>query len=261
MMPAMAGICSGQRFRFGISDEPGSGCTPELYHPVERADHSITIIRQFVSKYFNDSDRRISEQLVEKSQRTECSCERNGFNRLTTIAHVSMTPIEGQYVKGVRCESYNHYFGWYGGKWKTMVRGWTTSIKFIRKSALDCRSMDVKESSRITVRTRRKDTVRNIRRCTMSIWQKCWKNVHGSGPAMFKTCLISDVQPETKAADETIKVFMTIDRKVKKTATIFIRHTGIKTDGTSLRKTVCTACGRNDEQIRVYSNQPSVILF
>ena len=24
------------------------------------------------------------------------------------------------------------------GKWKTMVRGWTTSIKFIRKSALDC---------------------------------------------------------------------------------------------------------------------------
>lgn len=49
---------------------------------------------------------------------------------------------------------------------------------------------------------------------------------------------------------------MTIDRKVKKTATIFIRHTGIKTDGTSLRKTVCTACGRNDTDSCIF--QPAV---
>ena len=36
--------------------------------------------------------------------------------RLTTIAHVTMTPVDSpvHYITDV--ESYNHYFGWYGGR-------------------------------------------------------------------------------------------------------------------------------------------------
>ena len=36
--------------------------------------------------------------------------------RLTTIAHVSHTPVDGPMHHITDLESYNHYFGWYGGK-------------------------------------------------------------------------------------------------------------------------------------------------
>ena len=36
--------------------------------------------------------------------------------RLTTIAHVSSTPVNGPMHRITDTESYNHYFGWYGGK-------------------------------------------------------------------------------------------------------------------------------------------------
>ena len=36
--------------------------------------------------------------------------------RLTTIAHVSTTPVNGPMHHITDLESYNHYFGWYGGK-------------------------------------------------------------------------------------------------------------------------------------------------
>lgn len=36
--------------------------------------------------------------------------------RLTTIAHVTMTPKDGPMHEITDVESYNHYFGWYGGK-------------------------------------------------------------------------------------------------------------------------------------------------
>lgn len=36
--------------------------------------------------------------------------------RLTTIAHVSMTPTDGPMHKITDVESYNHYFGWYSGR-------------------------------------------------------------------------------------------------------------------------------------------------
>ena len=37
-------------------------------------------------------------------------------SRLTTIAHVSHTPTTGPMHRITDVESYNHYFGWYGGK-------------------------------------------------------------------------------------------------------------------------------------------------
>ena len=36
--------------------------------------------------------------------------------RLTTMAAVSMAPIDSKYIQIPDCVSYNHYFGWYGGE-------------------------------------------------------------------------------------------------------------------------------------------------
>lgn len=58
----------------------------------------------------------ISEELVENHKELNALCKELDSTRLTTIAHVSMTPVDSP-VHGITdVESYNHYFGWYGGK-------------------------------------------------------------------------------------------------------------------------------------------------
>ncbi|MCM1089056.1 MAG: hypothetical protein NC419_12950 [Muribaculaceae bacterium] len=58
----------------------------------------------------------ISEQLVENHKELNALCKKLDPTRLTTIAHVSMTPIDSPVHNITDVESYNHYFGWYGGK-------------------------------------------------------------------------------------------------------------------------------------------------
>ena len=58
----------------------------------------------------------ISEQLVENHKELNALCKEMDPTRLTTIAHVSFTPVDGPMHYITDTESYNHYFGWYGGK-------------------------------------------------------------------------------------------------------------------------------------------------
>lgn len=58
----------------------------------------------------------ISEKLVENHVELNALCKELDPTRLTTIAHVSMTPVESPMHSITDIESYNHYFGWYGGK-------------------------------------------------------------------------------------------------------------------------------------------------
>ncbi len=58
----------------------------------------------------------ISEELVENHKELNALCKEMDPTRLTTIAHVSFTPVDGPMHYITDTESYNHYFGWYGGK-------------------------------------------------------------------------------------------------------------------------------------------------
>lgn len=58
----------------------------------------------------------ISDQLVEDHKELNALCKELDPTRLTTIAHVSMTPLESPMHGITDVESYNHYFGWYGGR-------------------------------------------------------------------------------------------------------------------------------------------------
>lgn len=58
----------------------------------------------------------ISDKLVENHKELNALCKELDPTRLTTIAHVSMTPIESPMHGITDIESYNHYFGWYGGR-------------------------------------------------------------------------------------------------------------------------------------------------
>ena len=58
----------------------------------------------------------ISQELVERHHDLQKLCKELDPTRPTTIAHVSHTPTDGPMHHITDLESYNHYFGWYGGK-------------------------------------------------------------------------------------------------------------------------------------------------
>ncbi len=58
----------------------------------------------------------ISEKLVENHKELNAIAKELDPTRLTTIAHVTMTPVESPMHHITDVISYNHYFGWYGGK-------------------------------------------------------------------------------------------------------------------------------------------------
>ena len=58
----------------------------------------------------------ISQELVDTHHDLEKLCKELDPTRLTTIAHASHTPVDGPMHHITDLESYNHYFGWYGGK-------------------------------------------------------------------------------------------------------------------------------------------------
>ena len=55
------------------------------------------------------------EDLLENHNILNDMCHEMDPTRLTTIAAVSMTPLEDPYLQIPDVVSYNHYFGWYGG--------------------------------------------------------------------------------------------------------------------------------------------------
>ncbi len=58
----------------------------------------------------------ISEQLVENHKELNALAKKMDPTRLTTIAHVSMTPVDSPMHTLTDVIAYNHYFGWYGGR-------------------------------------------------------------------------------------------------------------------------------------------------
>ena len=58
----------------------------------------------------------ISQKLVDNHHELNALVKEMDPTRLTTIAHVSSTPVNGPMHRITDTESYNHYFGWYGGK-------------------------------------------------------------------------------------------------------------------------------------------------
>ncbi|MCD8160826.1 MAG: glycoside hydrolase family 2 protein [Clostridiales bacterium] len=58
----------------------------------------------------------ISQKLVDNHHELNDLAKKLDPTRLTTIAHVSHTPIQSPIHNITDVESYNHYFGWYGGK-------------------------------------------------------------------------------------------------------------------------------------------------
>lgn len=206
----------------------------------------------------------ISEQLVENHKALNTLCKELDPTRLTTIAHVSMTPVQSPVHNITDLESYNHYFGWYGGKMEDNGP-WLDKFHQARPeiclgvSEYGCEGIVAYHGPRPACQdyseeyqARYHEHMAKVLDERPWIWSSYVWNMFDFG------CAARD---EGGVAGRNNKGLVTIDRKIKKDSYFIYQAYWSKSPMVHL-------CGRRYAQragekteIRVYSNQPKVTLY
>ncbi|MCD7763331.1 MAG: glycoside hydrolase family 2 protein [Lachnospiraceae bacterium] len=206
----------------------------------------------------------ISEQLVENHKELNDLCHQLDPTRLTTIAHVTMTPVESPIHNITDIESYNHYFGWYGGKMEDNGP-WLDNFHKVHPEI--CLGLSEYGCEGIITYHGPNPACKDYSEEYQALYHEHMAKVLDERPWMWSShvwnmfdfgCAARD---EGGVAGRNNKGLMTMDRKTKKDS-YFIYQAYWTT------KPMVHVCGRRYAQragetteIRVYSNQPTVALY
>ncbi|MCD7882188.1 MAG: glycoside hydrolase family 2 protein [Lachnospiraceae bacterium] len=206
----------------------------------------------------------ISEQLVENHKELNALCHQLDPTRLTAIAHVTMTPVESPIHNITDIESYNHYFGWYGGKMEDNGP-WLDNFHKVHPEI--CLGLSEYGCEGIITYHGPNPACKDYSEEYQALYHEHMAKVLDERPWMWSShvwnmfdfgCAARD---EGGVAGRNNKGLMTIDRKTKKDS-YFIYQAYWTT------KPMVHVCGRRYAQragetteIRVYSNQPTVALY
>ncbi|MCD7956874.1 MAG: glycoside hydrolase family 2 protein [Lachnospiraceae bacterium] len=206
----------------------------------------------------------ISEQLVENHKELNDLCHQLDPTRLTTIAHVTMTPVESPIHNITDIESYNHYFGWYGGKMEDNGP-WLDNFHKVHPEI--CLGLSEYGCEGIITWHSPNPACKDYSEEYQALYHEHMAKVLDERPWMWSShvwnmfdfgCAARD---EGGVAGRNNKGLMTMNRKTKKDS-YFIYQAYWTT------KPMVHICGRRYAQragetteIRVYSNQPTVALF
>ena len=206
----------------------------------------------------------ISEQLVENHKELNALAKEMDPTRLTTIAHVSMTPIEGPMHGITDVESYNHYFGWYGGKMEDNGP-WMDNFHKIHPEI--CLGLSEYGCEGIITYHGPNPACKDYSEEYQALYHEHMAKMLEERPWIWSSHVWNmfdfgcAARNEGGVAGRNNKGLMTIDRKVKKDSYYIYQAYWNK-------KPMVHLCGKRYAQragemtqIRVYSNQPSVILF
>lgn len=205
----------------------------------------------------------ISQELVDTHHDLEKLCKELDPTRLTTIAHVSHTPVDGPMHHITDLESYNHYFGWYGGKMEQNGPGWTSSTPTTPTSASAFPSTAARASSTGTA-TRRsaRTTPRSIRHCTTSTWHRSSRTVPGCGlPVWNMFDFGCAARNEGGVSGRNNKGLVTMDRKTKKDSYFVYQAYWTQTPMVHIAGRRHAQRAGETTEIKVYSNQDTVVLY
>ncbi len=184
--------------------------------------------------------------------------------RLTTIAHVSMTPVESPMHHITDVISYNHYFGWYGGK--TEDNGpWLDKFHELHPDI--CLGLSEYGCEGVITNHGPNPACKDYSEEYQALYHEHMAKVLDERPWMWSShvwnmfdfgCAARD---EGGVAGRNNKGLMSMDRKIKKDSFYIYQAYWTK-------KPMVHICGRRyaqrageTAQIRVYSNQPSVALY
>lgn len=206
----------------------------------------------------------ISDKLVENHKELQKLCKELDPTRLTTIAHVSMTPIESPMHGITDIESYNHYFGWYGGR---MEDNGPWLDKFHETHPDICLGMSEYGCEGIITYHGPNPACKDYSEEYQALYHEHLAKVFDERPWIWSThvwnmfdfgCAARD---EGGVAGRNNKGLVTMDRKTKKDSYYVYQAYWSK-------QPMLHLCGRRyaqrageTTQIRVYSNQPLVALY
>ncbi len=206
----------------------------------------------------------ISDQLVENHKELNALCHELDPTRLTTIAHVTMTPVESPMHGITDVESYNHYFGWYGGR---MEDNGPWFDNFHEKHPDICIGVSEYGCEGIITYHGPNSACKDYSEEYQALYHEHMAKVLDERPYLWSShvwnlfdfgCAARD---EGGVAGRNNKGLMTMDRKTKKDSYYVYQAYWTK-------KPMVHLCGKRYAQragetteIRVYSNQPSVTLY
>ena len=206
----------------------------------------------------------ISEQLVENHKELNALAKELDPTRLTTIAHVSMTPVESPMHHITDVISYNHYFGWYGGK--TEDNGpWLDKFHELHPDI--CLGLSEYGCEGVITNHGPNPACKDYSEEYQALYHEHMAKVLDERPWMWSShvwnmfdfgCAARD---EGGVAGRNNKGLVSMDRKIKKDSFYIYQAYWTK-------KPMVHICGRRyaqrageTTQIRIYSNQPSVALY
>ncbi len=206
----------------------------------------------------------ISEQLVENHKELNALCKELDPTRLTTIAHVSMTPIESPMHGITDVESYNHYFGWYGGKMEENGP-WLDNFHKIHPEI--CLGLSEYGCEGIITYHGPNPACKDYSEEYQALYHEHMAKVLDERPWMWSSHVWNmfdfgcAARNEGGVAGRNNKGLVTMDRKTKKDSYYVYQAYWSKTPMVHLcGKRYAQRAGETTE-IKVYSNQPTVALY
>ncbi len=206
----------------------------------------------------------ISDQLVENHKELNALCKKMDPTRLTTIAHVTMTPVDSPMHHITDVISYNHYFGWYGGRMEDNGP-WFDDFHAMHPDL--CVGVSEYGCEGIITYHGPNPACKDYSEEYQALYHEHMAKVLDERPWLWSShvwnmfdfgCAARD---EGGVAGRNNKGLMTIDRKTKKDS--YYIYQAYWT-----REPMVHLCGKRyaqrageTTQIRVYSNQPSVTLY
>ena len=206
----------------------------------------------------------ISNQLVENHKELNALCKELDPTRLTTIAHVTMTPVDSPIHDITDVESYNHYFGWYGGRMEDNGP-WMDHFHEVHPKI--CLGLSEYGCEGIITYHGPNPACKDYSEEYQALYHEHMAKMLDERPWIWSShvwnmfdfgCAARD---EGGVAGRNNKGLMTMDRKTKKDSYYIYQAYWSK-------EPVLHLCGRRYAQragdtteIRVYSNQPSVALY
>lgn len=206
----------------------------------------------------------ISNQLVENHKELNALCKELDPTRLTTIAHVTMTPVDSPIHDITDVESYNHYFGWYGGRMEDNGP-WMDHFHEVHPKI--CLGLSEYGCEGIITYHGPNPACKDYSEEYQALYHEHMAKMLDERPWIWSSHVWNMFDFGCAARDEggvsgrNNKGLMTMDRKTKKDSYYIYQAYWSK-------EPVLHLCGRRYAQragdateIRVYSNQPSVALY
>ncbi len=206
----------------------------------------------------------ISEKLVENHEELQALAKEIDPTRLTTIAHVTMTPTEGPMHGITDVESYNHYFGWYGGK---MEENGPWMDRYHKEHPEICIGLSEYGCEGILTYHSDHPACKDYSEAYQALYHECMAKMLEERPWIWSSYVWNMFDFGCAARDEggvagrNNKGLVTMDRRVKKDSFYIYKAYWNP-------EPMVHICGRRyakrageETEVRIYTNQPSVTLY